>query len=147
VLGFQADMAHTLLYMLGYNAPEDRMVPESFDWSDQATFRAAYAKLAAALRPWTVDFHVAQNDATVKGQGTHDKTGRHCLPADANGKLDIAWAAGQWLRDGAGNLTKSIRHLCWDGCMFPNDVMAKPETWNAILKAMVDVRNAHGWTE
>ena len=27
-LGFQADMAHTLLYTLGYNAPEDRIVPE-----------------------------------------------------------------------------------------------------------------------
>jgi sugar phosphate isomerase/epimerase len=147
VLGFQADMAHTLLYMLGYNAPEDRMVPESFDWSDQATFRAAYAKLAAALRPWTIDFHVAQNDATVKGQGTHDKTGRHCLPKDANGKLDIAWAAGQWLRDDAGNLTKSIRHLCWDGCMFPNDVMAESDTWNSILAAMLAVRTAHGWRE
>ena len=29
-LGFQADMAHTLLYMLGYNAPEDRLLPEKF---------------------------------------------------------------------------------------------------------------------
>src|ERR1035437_7404379 len=27
-LGFQADMAHTLLYTLGYNAPEDRILPE-----------------------------------------------------------------------------------------------------------------------
>ena len=26
-LGFQADMAHTLLYTLGYNAPEDRILP------------------------------------------------------------------------------------------------------------------------
>ena len=42
-----------------------------------------------ALRPWTIDFHVAQNDATVYGSGTHDKTGRHCLPLDPNGKLDI----------------------------------------------------------
>ncbi|MBM4156854.1 MAG: TIM barrel protein [Lentisphaerae bacterium] len=147
VLGFQADMAHTLLYMLGYNAPEDRLVPESFDWNDTATFHAAYRKLAAALRPWTIDFHVAQNDATVKGQGTHDKTGRHCLPDDANGKLDIAWAAGQWLRDDAGNLTKSIRHLCWDGCMFTNEVMRKPATWNSILGAMRKVRQAHGWAE
>ncbi len=147
VLGFQADMAHTLLYMLGYNAPEDRMVPESFDWNDTATFHAAYRKLAAALRPWTIDFHVAQNDATVKGQGTHDKTGRHCLPDDVNGKLDIAWAAGQWLRDDAGNLTKSIRHLCWDGCMFTNEVMHRPETWNSILCAMLKVRDAHGWAE
>ena len=146
-LGFQADMAHTLLYLLGYNAPEDRLVPEDFKWSDTATFRAAYAKLAASLRPWTIDFHVAQNDATVKGQGTHDKTGRHCLPNDPNGKLDIVWAAGQWLRDDKGQPTRAIRHLCWDGCMFPNDVMFKPETWNSILKAMLDVRNAHGWNE
>ena len=29
-LGFQADMAHTLLYTLGYNAPEDRLLPEGF---------------------------------------------------------------------------------------------------------------------
>ena len=45
-----------------------------------------------ALRPWTIDFHVAQNDATVKGSGSHDKTGRHCLPLDPNGKLDIVQA-------------------------------------------------------
>jgi len=142
VLGFQADMAHTLLYLLGYNAPEDRLVPEAFDWSDTATFQAAYAKLVAALRPWTIDFHVAQNDATVKGQGSHDKTGRHCLPDDPNGKLDITWAAGQWL-DGAK--ARGIGHLCWDGCMFSNDVMMKPETWNNVLVAMLDVRRVHGW--
>src|SRR5215472_7944166 len=27
-LGFQADMAHTLLYTMGYNAPEDRILPQ-----------------------------------------------------------------------------------------------------------------------
>ena len=146
-LGFQADMAHTLLYLLGYNAPEARLVPENFDWRDTATFRAAYTKLAAMLRPWTIDFHVAQNDATVKGQGTHDKTGRHCLPKDPNGKLDITWCAGQWLRDENGEPTRAIRHLCWDGCMFTNEVMMNPETWNSILAAMVKVRDAHGWSE
>jgi len=146
-LGFQADMAHTLLYLLGYNAPEDRLAPENFDWNDTATFQAAYKQLAAKLRPWTIDFHVAQNDATVKGQGTHDKTGRHCLPEDANGKLDIVWAAGQWLRDDAGILTKAIPHLCWDGCMFTNEMMMKPETWNSILAAMLGVRAAHGWAD
>ena len=26
-LGFQADMAHSLLYTLGYNSPEDRLLP------------------------------------------------------------------------------------------------------------------------
>ena len=55
-----------------------------------------------ALRPWTIDFHIAQNDATVKGSGSHDKTGRHCLPLDPNGKLDIVKHAGFWLRDDNG---------------------------------------------
>ena len=34
-VGFQADMAHTFLYLLGYNAPEDRILPENFDWKDR----------------------------------------------------------------------------------------------------------------
>jgi sugar phosphate isomerase/epimerase len=146
-LGFQADMAHTLLYTLGENAPEDRLLPKDFDWKDQATLDAALRTLTAALRPWTVDFHVAQNDATVFGSGTHDHTGRHCLASDPNGKLDIPHHAGFWLRDDAGRLTKKMRHVCWDGCMFPNAVMMKPETWNDILAAMIRVRNAHGWAE
>ncbi len=146
-LGFQADLAHTMLYLMGYNAPEARILPENFDWSSTATFRAAYTKLATALRPWTIDFHVAQNDATVKGQGSHDKTGRHCLPDDPNGKLDIVWCAGQWLRDENGELTQTIRHICWDGCMFTNEVMMRPGTWNSILGAMLKVREAHGWAE
>jgi sugar phosphate isomerase/epimerase len=145
-VGFQADMAHTLLYVLGYNAPEDRIVPENFNWEPEA-LATALAKLTAALRPWTIDFHVAQNDATVKGSGSHDKTGRHCLPNDPNGKLDIAKHAGYWLRDEQGQLTKRIRHICWDGCMFPNEVMMSPQTWNDILAAMVAVRDTHGWRE
>src|SRR6266404_6881133 len=98
-LGFQADMAHTLLYTLGYNAPEDRILPENWNWSDPAKLDQALANLTAALRPWTIDFHIAQNDATVKGSGSHDKTGRHCLPDDPGGKLMISHHAGFWLRD------------------------------------------------
>jgi sugar phosphate isomerase/epimerase len=146
-LGFQADMAHTLLYLMGYNAPEDRILPEDFSWDDESQFDAAYQKLTSALRPWTNDFHIAQNDATVKGSGSHDKTGRHCLPEDPKGKLDITKRAGSWLRGDDGNVTKRFRHICWDGCMFSNDVMQKPETWNEILGAMVNVRAAHGWHE
>jgi sugar phosphate isomerase/epimerase len=146
-LGFQADMAHTLLYTLGYNAPEDRILPENWNWSDPAKLDQALATLTAALRPWTIDFHVAQNDATVKGSGTHDKTGRHCLPADPNGKLNIAHHAGFWMRDADGTVTKKFRHICWDGCMFPNETMMKPDTWNGILSAMVAVRDAHGWRD
>ena len=43
-----------------------------------------------------------------------------------------------------GDVLRTCRHLCWDGCMFPNDVMLKPETWNEILAAMIEVQEAHG---
>jgi sugar phosphate isomerase/epimerase len=144
-LGFQADMAHTLLYTLGYNAPEDRILPQEYDWTDQELLYDALQRMTHALRPWTIDFHVAQNDGTVKGAGSHDKTGRHCLPDDPKGKLDVPRAAGMWLRDDNGNLTRAIPHICWDGCMFSNETMMEPETWRNILATMIAVRNAHGW--
>ena len=144
-VGFQADMAHTMLFTMGYNAPEDRLLPDDFEWSQTGRLAEAYAKMAAALRPWTIDFHVAQNDGTVKGSGSHDKTGRHCLPNDPNGKLDIVRDSGAWLRGATGEPTRAVRHICWDGCMFPNSVMLDPKTWEDVLRVMIAVRNAHGW--
>ena len=146
-LGFQADMAHTLLYLLGYNKSDERILPDDFDWSDRETLSEGLQKLTAALRPWTIDFHVAQNDGTVHGSGSHDKTGRHCQANDPNGKLDIATDAGHWLREKDGSLTKAFKHICWDGCMFPNEVMMKKQTWNDILATMIKVRKMHGWHE
>lgn len=146
-IGFQADMSHTTLYLLGYNAPEARILPEDFQWGDRETFLEGLKKLTHALRPWTIDFHVAQNDGTVHGTGSHDKTGRHCQATDPNGKLDIAHDAGYWLRDDSGILTKAFKHICWDGCMFANDVMTQQKTWNDILAAMIKVRQQHGWVE
>jgi hypothetical protein len=67
------------------------------------------------------------------------------MATDPNGKLDIAHDAGYWLRDGQGKLTKAFQHICWDGCMFSNEIMMKQQTWNDILAAMINVRNAHGW--
>lgn len=146
-MGFQADMAHTLLYLLGYNSPQDRILPKDFDWSDRDALNEGLKTLTNALRPWTIDFHVAQNDGTVFGSGSHDKTGRHCLATDPNGRLDISHDAGYWLRDENGELTKAFKHICWDGCMFPNEVMQKQQTWNDILGAMIKVRQKHGWHE
>jgi sugar phosphate isomerase/epimerase len=144
-VGFQADMAHTLLYTLGANAPEDAILPQGYDWKDPDTLDAALKTLTDALRPWTIDFHIAQNDATVFGSGSHDKTGRHCLPNDPNGKLNIVKHAGYWMRGDNGEPTRAFDHICWDGCMFPNATMMKQETWNDILRVMVQVREAHGW--
>jgi sugar phosphate isomerase/epimerase len=144
-LGYQADMAHNLLFTMGYNAPDDRLLPEGYDWQDRELLDDAYRQVARALRPWTIDFHIAQNDATVKGSGSHDKTGRHCLPDDPNGKLDVVRHAGFWMRDDAGIPTRAFAHICWDGCMFSNETMLQQGTWNTVLELMIAVRNAHGW--
>jgi sugar phosphate isomerase/epimerase len=136
VVGFQADLAHTYLYTLGVNAPEHALLKPGYS---QAEFVAAYTQMTDALRPWTMDFHVAQNDGSVHGTGSHDKTGRHCPADDPNGKLDITQAASYWLKDAT---SRGIKHICWDGCMFPNAVLEKQATWNTILAAMIKVRDS-----
>lgn len=139
-LGFQADMAHTYLYLMGYNAPEHALVQPGYS---EEEFYAAYETMVNKLRPWTIDFHVAQNDGDVHGAGSHDKTGKHCQADDPNGKLDIVRCAGYWLKDAPA---RKIQHICWDGCMFSNATLESPDTWNAILDVMLKVRAAHGWT-
>lgn len=146
LVGFQADMSHTHLYTLGYNAEAHRLVPKNYHY-EPAAFHDAMTKLTNALRPWTIDFHVAQNDGSVFGSGSHEKTGRHCLATDPRGKLNIVRDSGYWLRDEKGRVTKRTKHICWDGCMFPNQVMAQQQTWNDILAAMIQVRENHGWRE
>ena len=145
-IGFQADMSHTFLYLLGYNAPEHRILPTDYQWDDREALTEGLKKLTAALRPWTIDFHEAQNDGTAYGSGSHDKTGRHCQATDPNGKLDIAVDAGHWLRNENAELTKAFKHICWDGCMFPNAVLNEQKTWNDILAAMIKVRNLNSWS-
>ena len=139
-LGFQCDLAHTYLYLLGYNAPECALVKEGHSADE---FYAAYKTMTDKLRPWTIDFHVAQNDGHVHGAGAHDKTGKHCPADDPNGKLDIVKCSGYWLE---GAAERGMKHICWDGCMFPNAMLENPNTWNTILETMIKVRNAHGWS-
>jgi sugar phosphate isomerase/epimerase len=143
-LGFQADMAHTMLYAMGYNSPESRLLPENSDWT-QEQLMDALKTITHALRPWTIDFHVAQNDGTVKGSGSHDKTGHHRPPNDPNGKMDIVKVAGLWMRDESGKPTRAFEHVCWDGCMFPDAMMLGSDIWQQVLTTMIQVRNAHGW--
>jgi sugar phosphate isomerase/epimerase len=134
--GFQADLAHTYLYLMGYNEPEAALLKEGYA---EAEFWPAYREMVGKLRPWTIDFHVAQNDGTVHGTGAHEKTGRHCPADDPKGKLDIPACAKVWLE---GAAERGIRHLCWDGCMFPNATLENPATWNAVLGAMLKVKAA-----
>ena len=99
-----------------------------------------------ALRPWTIDFHVAQNDATVKGSGSHDKTGRHCLPERSQRQARHRQGTpATGCATNRANSRRALQHICWDGCMFPNAVMMQPQTWNDMLGAMIAVRDAQGW--
>jgi hypothetical protein len=136
-LGFQADLAHTYLYLLGHNAPEHTLLKEGYS---DAEFWDAYQAMTDELRPWTLDFHVAQNDGTVKGGGDHDATGKHCTVDDPNGKIDIVRASTHWLK---GAAERGVQHICWDGCMFPNATIEDPATWDSVLAKMVQVRDAN----
>jgi hypothetical protein len=49
------------------------------------------------------------------------------------------------MRGANGEPTRAFQHICWDGCMFSNEVMMRPATWQDILGTMIAVRNAHGW--
>ena len=138
-VGFQADLAHTYLYLLGYNAPEHKLLEPDHD---DAAFKAAYQTMVGALGPWLFDFHVAQNNGTVFGSGSHDKTGRHCAADAEDGKLDITECSLAWLLDDNGQVRNNIQHICWDGCMFPNETLENPATWTTILDAMQKVRTA-----
>ena len=140
-------MAHTLLFTLGYNAPEDRLLPENFDWYDHEALADAYRTMAHALRPWTIDFHVAQNDATVKGSGSHDKTGRHCLPHDPNGKMDIVRDAGAWMRDDGWQRrpAPSSTSAGTAACSRMQVMTDRRTRGTTFLATMIAVRDAHGW--
>jgi len=137
-LGFQADLSHTYLYLLGYNAPDYALLPKEYN---EVQFWDAYKKLTDELGPWTIDFHVAQSDGTVFGSGTHDKTGRHCPADDPNGKLDVVSCARYWLLDESSRIRNGIRHICWDGCMFPNEILKSSKTWKNVLYQLKEVRD------
>ena len=111
------------------------------------TSTAVAVYVARNGRPMSGQLVEVKRDGTTFGSGSHEKTGRHCQIDDPNGRLDVTKHAGYWLRDDTGKLTKKMRHICWDGCMFPNAVMEQQATWNKILGAMIKVRDAHGWRE
>jgi sugar phosphate isomerase/epimerase len=147
VVGFQADLAHTYHYLIGTNAPEHALLDPGYS---EPEFWQAYELMTAQLRPWTLDFHIAQTDGTVHGSGSHDKTGRHC-PADAPaGLLDVPRCAAYWLLEPDGSPRREIEHMCWDGCMFDNALLEDQSTWDTILALMIQTldhlesASAHG---
>jgi len=90
----------------------------------------------------TIDFHVAQNDRPSFGSGTHDKTGRHCLPTDPHGKLDSSATRGS----GCATSTTARRALpavCWTAACSERDDDAVEDVDNVLR--LMGKRSAHGW--
>ena len=42
VLGYQADIAHNLLFLMGYNSPQDAILPAGWSWNDSETLASAW---------------------------------------------------------------------------------------------------------
>ena len=108
--------AHVAVYNR-LQCTEDRILPAGYDWSDPDTLDRAIKTMTAALRPWTIDFHVAQNDATVQGSGSHDKQGATACRTIQR-QMDIVRVAGAWMRDRQGSRCGASRTSAGTGCMF-----------------------------
>ena len=81
-------------------------------------------KVADALRPWTPRF-------PRRPERRHDvrlrlpRSDRPALPGRRSQRPARCHQARRLLAARRhGNVTKTMRHICWDGCMFPNDVMS-----------------------
>ena len=144
-VGFQADMAHTLLYTLGYNAPEDRACCR--EATTGRTGRPRRGAEEADRRAAALDDRFPRRPERRHRQGLRlPRQDRPPLPGQRpERQARHRPHAGYWLRDDDGKVTKTFSHICWDGCMFPNEVMMKQQTWNDILAAMIQVRDNHGW--
>ena len=71
--------AHAALYARLQRARRRASCPRASTGRTRTVLDQALKTLTDALRPWTIDFHVAQNDATVKGIG-HARQDRPSLP-------------------------------------------------------------------
>ena len=146
VVGFQADMAHTFYYTLGLHSKQDALLPDRCDWSNRRLLDNALRVISRALRPWMIDFHVAQTDGSAKRVDKYDWAGKQCSVDNPDGILDIPYHAGFWLHDESEQVLPSVKHICWEACMLSNEVMKRRQTWKNILATMIATRDANSWT-
>ena len=140
-LGFQADMSHTLLYLLGYNSPEDALLPPG---STGATGPVRRGLRETHRRPAALDDRLPRRPKRRLGlrrrlarQDRPPLPGRRPRRKAQHRPPRRLLAPRRQRQADAGH-----GHICWDGCMFPNAVLLKRETWNEVLRAMAAVRDA-----
>ena len=108
-LGFQADMAHTLLYTLGENAPEDRILPEGLRLERQADPRRSPENAdRTRCAPGRSTSTSPRTTPPSSARARTTTPAAIAWPTDPNGKLDIPHHAGFWLRDDAGKPDQDI---------------------------------------
>ena len=140
-LGFQADMAHTLLVHAGLQRAGRRHAAGRFRLErPRAVRRGATRNSPRRCGPGRSTSTSPRTTPRCTAPARTTRPAATACPTIRTASSTSSSHAGYWLRDDNGKLTKKFRHICWDGCMFPNDTMMKPQTWNEILAAMVAVR-------
>ena len=144
-LGFQADMAHTMLFTMGFNAPEDSLLPEGFDWSQQDKLAEGVPQGGRRSSSWTIDLHIAQNDGTVKGSGCTTRpagtASRSTRTANSTSCVTQAPGCATTAESRPGPSSTSVGMAACSR----TGVLSGQQIWNEILSAMIAVRNVHGW--
>ena len=94
--------AHAALHASGYNAPEDRLLPADFDWSDPTVLDAALAEMTAGAA--ALDDRLPRRAERRDGEGLGlARQDRPPLPAARPERQARHRAhAGFWLRDDDG---------------------------------------------
>jgi hypothetical protein len=122
VVGYQADMAHSMLFVLGANAEKDRSCPPTTTGATRPRSMPPTRRSPTRCAPGP--------RFPRRPERRHDvrlRRPRKDRPALPGRRPERPARYGQARRLLAarreGNLTKRMRHICWDGCMFPNAVM------------------------
>ena len=120
-LGFQADLAHTYLYLMGYNAPEYALLHEGYTERRVLCGLRKDDRQAAAL-----DDRFPRRSK----RWPSPRCGRSRQDRQALSRRTIrmaSWtsfvARRYWLKDAE---QRGIKHICWDGCMFSECQRWKP---------------------
>ena len=136
--GLMLDMAHICQAVLGTNEPTDGFLPQQWEWNRQE-FDAAVYEAAQQVGPYVNCFHVAQTTLETFGSGSHERTGRHALPDDPNGKLEIPLHASLMSAHIPRGLA-GLKQATWDSCMIDSTTLREQRTWDRILQSMCEVR-------
>ena len=146
-LGFQADMAHTMLYTLGYNAPEHRVLPEGPRLEGRQDAR--HGPQGGCARASPVDDRLPRRperrDRQRRRLARQDRTPLHGRRSERKARYHATRRLLAARRQGRALRKVLQAHLLGRVHVPELEADDKQKTWDDILGAMVAVREAHGW--